>query len=136
MAASCMAQNLEVLNIMNKTTLIARMAEKSELTKKQAEAALNAFTETILEALKEGDKVQLTGFGTFDVKERAARVGRKPIHGGDHRDPRKEAPDLQGGQGIEGRILRVDSRAGLLPRRLPCLFHKKCVYIRREEEFP
>ena len=50
---------------MNKATLIAKMAEKSELSKKQAEAALNAFTDTITEALKAGEKVQLMGFGTF-----------------------------------------------------------------------
>ena len=50
---------------MNKATMIAKIAEKSDLTKKQAEAALNAFTETVFEALKDGDKVQLMGFGTF-----------------------------------------------------------------------
>ena len=61
---------------MNKTTLIAKIAEKSELHKKQAEAALNAFTETITEALKAGEKVQLMGFGTFEIKERAARIGQ------------------------------------------------------------
>ena len=66
---------------MNKATMIAKIAEKSDLTKKQAEAALNAFTETVFEALKDGDKVQLMGFGTFEVKERAARVGRKPSTG-------------------------------------------------------
>ncbi len=101
MAASCMAQNLEVLNIMNKTTLIARMAEKSELTKKQAEAALNAFTETVLEALKEGDKVQLTGFGTFEVKERAARVGRKPSTGETIEIPAKKLPTFKAGKGLK-----------------------------------
>ena len=62
------------LGNMNKATLIAKIAEKTGLNKKQAEAAANAFTDTILEALKEGDKVQLIGFGTFEVKERAARV--------------------------------------------------------------
>ena len=95
-----MAQNLEVLNIMNKTTLIARMAEKSELTKKQAGAALNAFTETVLEALKEGDKVQLTGFGTFEVKERAARVGRKPSTGETIEIPAKKLPTFTAGKGL------------------------------------
>ena len=101
MAASCMPQNLEVLNIMNRTTLIVRMAEKSELTKKQAEAALNAFTETILEALKEGDKVQLTGFGTFEVKERAARVGRKPSTGETIEIPAKKLPTFKAGKGLK-----------------------------------
>ena len=63
---------------MNKATLIAKIAEKSELNKKQAEAALTALTDTIVEALKEGEKVQLVGFGSFEVKKRAARIGRNP----------------------------------------------------------
>ena len=66
---------------MNKATLIAKIAEKSELNKKQAEAALNALTDTIVEALKEGDKVQLMGFGTYEIKERPARTGRNPATG-------------------------------------------------------
>lgn len=63
---------------MNKSELISRMAEKSELTKKEAEAALNAFTESVQEALVAGEKVQLVGFGTFETRERAARKGRNP----------------------------------------------------------
>ena len=63
---------------MNKTELIAAMAEKSELTKKDAGAALGAFTAAVEDALKAGDKVQLVGFGTFEVKERAARTGINP----------------------------------------------------------
>ena len=63
---------------MNKTELIAAMAEKSELTKKDAGAALEAFTAAVEDALKAGEKVQLVGFGTFEVKERAARTGINP----------------------------------------------------------
>ena len=63
---------------MNKNELIAAMAEKSELTKKDAGAALEAFTAAVEDALKAGDKVQLVGFGTFEVKERAARTGINP----------------------------------------------------------
>lgn len=63
---------------MNKNELIAAMAEKSELTKKDAEKALTAFVEAVEDALKEGDKVQLVGFGTFEVKTRAARTGINP----------------------------------------------------------
>lgn len=63
---------------MNKAELITMMAEKSDLTKKEAEAALNAFTESVEEALACGDKVQLIGFGTFETRERAARIGRNP----------------------------------------------------------
>ena len=63
---------------MNKAELIAGIAEKSELTKKDAEAALNAFMRTIEETLATGEKVQLVGFGTFEVRERKAREGRNP----------------------------------------------------------
>ena len=63
---------------MNKNELIAAMSEKSELTKKDAEKALTAFVEAVEDALKEGDKVQLVGFGTFEVKTRAARTGINP----------------------------------------------------------
>ena len=70
---------------MNKAELVAKMVEKSEveLTKKQAEAALNSFMKSVEEALVEGDKVQLVGFGTFETRERAARQGRNP------RDPKQ-----------------------------------------------
>ena len=63
---------------MNKTELIAAMAEKSGLTKKDSEKALTAFLESVEDALKGGDKVQLVGFGTFEVKNRAARTGINP----------------------------------------------------------
>lgn len=63
---------------MNKSELIAAMAEKSGLSKKDSEKALGAFMDTVVDALKEGDKVALVGFGTFDVRERAARTGLKP----------------------------------------------------------
>ena len=66
---------------MNKTQFIEVVALKSGLKKKEAEAAVNAMTEAIAEALKAGDKVQLIGFGTFEVKERAAREGRNPKTG-------------------------------------------------------
>ena len=63
---------------MNKAELITSMAEKSQLTKKDAEAALKAFIDSVQEALEGGDKVQLVGFGTFETRERAARDGRNP----------------------------------------------------------
>lgn len=63
---------------MNKTELIAAMAEKSGLTKKDSEKALLAFIESVEGALKQGEKVQLVGFGTFEVKSRAARTGINP----------------------------------------------------------
>lgn len=63
---------------MNKSELIAGMAAKSGLSQKDCEAALGAALEVVGDALKAGDKVQLVGFGTFEVKERAARIGRNP----------------------------------------------------------
>ena len=63
---------------MYKTELIAAVAEKAELSKKDAEAAVSATVDAITQALKQGEKVQLVGFGSFEVKSRAARVGRNP----------------------------------------------------------
>jgi len=66
---------------MNKESLISAIAEKSDLTKKDSEKALNGFTAAIAEELAKGGKVSLTGFGTFDVSERQAREGRNPQTG-------------------------------------------------------
>ncbi|WP_400163796.1 HU family DNA-binding protein [Brevibacillus sp. TJ4] len=66
---------------MNKTELIAKVAETTELTKKDATKAVDAVLDAIAEALKSGDKVQLIGFGNFEVRERAARKGRNPQTG-------------------------------------------------------
>ena len=66
---------------MNKAELIAKIAEESKLTKKAAEAALDAFVVSVESALKNGEKVQLVGFGTFEVRQRAARKGRNPQTG-------------------------------------------------------
>ena len=63
---------------MNKTSLVAAVAEKAGLSKKQSAAAVDAAVEAVVEALKAGEKVQLIGFGTFEVKERAARTGFNP----------------------------------------------------------
>ena len=66
---------------MNKTELIAAVAEQAELSKKDAEKALKAFTDVIAAELVKGEKVQLVGFGTFEVFEREARLGRNPLTG-------------------------------------------------------
>ena len=66
---------------MNKTELVAAMAENSGLSKKDAEKALNAFIESVENAVKSGDKVSLIGFGTFEARERAARTGKNPRTG-------------------------------------------------------
>ena len=64
---------------MNKNELITAVAEASELTKKDAEKAVNSFISVVTDSLKNGEKVQLVGFGTFEVKERAARQGHNPL---------------------------------------------------------
>ena len=66
---------------MNKTELVAAIAEKAGLSKKDAEGAVKAFTDTVAEQLKAGEKIQLVGFGTFEVAERAARTGKNPQTG-------------------------------------------------------
>lgn len=86
---------------MNKTTLVAKIAEKSELNKKQAEAALNAFIDSITEALQAGEKVQVMGFGTFEIKERAARVGRNPATGEPTNIEAKRIPTFKAGKGFK-----------------------------------
>ena len=85
---------------MNKVTLVTKIAEKSGLSKKQAELALGAFIDSVTEALKEGDKVQLMGFGTFEVKERAARTGRNPSTGETIEIPASKTPSFKAGKGL------------------------------------
>ena len=85
---------------MNKVTLVAKIAEKSGLSKKQAELALGAFIDSVTEALKDGDKVQLMGFGTFEVKERAARTGRNPSTGEAIEIPASKTPTFKAGKGL------------------------------------
>ena len=85
---------------MNKVTLVAKIAEKSGLSKKQAELALGAFIDSVTEALKEGDKVQLMGFGIFEVKERAARTGRNPSTGATIEIPASKTPTFKAGKGL------------------------------------
>ncbi len=81
---------------MNKTELVAAVAEKAEVSRKDAEKILKAFTETIAETLAGGDKVQIVGFGTFEVSEREARSGhnprtQEPMEIGPSRSPRFKA---------------------------------------------
>ena len=66
---------------MNKTELVSAMAEKADVTKKDAEQVLGAFIDVVGDALKKGDKIQLVGFGTFETRERAAREGKNPQTG-------------------------------------------------------
>ena len=86
---------------MNKTELITAMAEASGLTKKDCYTALNAFVDTLQTALKSGDKVQLLGFGTFEVKERAARTGRNPRTGEEIKIPAGYGVKLSAGSTLK-----------------------------------
>ena len=89
---------------MNKTELIAAVATKSGLTKKDSEKALKAFEEAITEALVAGGKVQLVGFGTFDVSERAAREGRNPQTGQPMPIPASKAPRFKVGKALKDAV--------------------------------
>ena len=86
---------------MNKAELVAAMAEKAELSKKDAEAALKAFTDVVAEELKKGEKIQLVGFGTFEVSERAAREGRNPQSGEVMKIAASKAPKFKAGKALK-----------------------------------
>ena len=89
---------------MNKTELVAAMADKTELSKKDAEAALKAFTDVVAEELKKGEKVQVVGFGTFEVAERAAREGRNPQTGKTMKIEACKAPKFKAGKALKDAI--------------------------------
>ena len=86
---------------MNKTELIAAIAEKTELSKKDAEKVLKAFTDVVAEELKKGEKIQLVGFGTFEVSERAAREGRNPKTGESMKIEACKTPKFKAGKALK-----------------------------------
>ena len=89
---------------MNKTELVAAIAEQTELSKKDAEKALKAFTDIVADELKKGEKVQLVGFGTFEVSERAAREGRNPQSGEPMNIAASKAPKFKAGKALKDMI--------------------------------
>ena len=89
---------------MNKTELIAAVAEKAEISKKDSEKALKAFVDVVTEQLKAGDKVQVVGFGTFEVSERAAREGRNPQTGETMKFAACKAPKFKAGKALKDAI--------------------------------
>ena len=89
---------------MNKTELVAAMAEQTNLSKKDAEAALKAFVDVVSEELKKGEKVQLVGFGTFEVSERAAREGRNPQTGETMKIAASKAPKFKAGKALKDMV--------------------------------
>ena len=86
---------------MNKAELVAAMADQSGLSKKDTEKALKALTDVIAEELKKGEKVQLVGFGTFEVSQRAAREGRNPQSGEIMNIPASKAPKFKAGKALK-----------------------------------
>ena len=89
---------------MNKTELVEKIAEKAIVSKKDADVCLKAFQETVIEALKAGEDVQLVGFGTFKVSERAARTGRNPQTGETIEIAASKAPSFKAGKPFKDAI--------------------------------
>ena len=89
---------------MNKTELIAAIAEQAEISKKDSEKALKAFIDVVTDQLKKRDKVQLVGFGTFEVSERAAREGRNPQTGKTMKIAACKAPKFKAGKALKDAI--------------------------------
>ena len=86
---------------MNRTELVAAMAEKSQLSKKDAESALKAFIDCVSEEMQKGEKIQLVGFGTFEVSERAAREGRNPQTGETMTIAASKSPKFKAGKALK-----------------------------------
>ncbi len=89
---------------MNKTELVAAMAEKAEMSKKDTESVLKAFLEVVTDELTKGEKVQLVGFGTFEVAERAAREGINPLTKKPMSIPASKAPKFKAGRGLKDAV--------------------------------
>jgi len=89
---------------MNKSELVSAIATKADLSKKEAEAALKAFTEVVAEELVKGEKIQLGGFGTFEVSERAARTGRNPQTGKEMKIDASKAPKFKAGKALKDAV--------------------------------
>lgn len=86
---------------MNKSELVAAIAEKTSLTKADSEKALKAFTDVVAEELKKGEKITLVGFGTFEVADRAAREGRNPLTGAPMKIAASKAPKFKAGKALK-----------------------------------
>ena len=89
---------------MNKTELVAAVAEQADISKKDAEKVLKAFVDVVTEEMKKGEKVQLVGFGTFEVSERAAREGRNPQTGKTMKIEACKAPKFKAGKAIKDAV--------------------------------
>ncbi len=86
---------------MNKSELVAVLAEKADVTKKDAEKVLNSFVDVVGDALKKGDKIQLVGFGTFEARKRAARTGKNPQTKAEIKIPATTVPAFKAGKALK-----------------------------------
>ncbi len=91
---------------MNKTELVAAIAEHADMTKKDADKAITAFTEVVAKELKKGEKIQLVGFGTFEVVDREAREGRNPKTGETMTIAASKAPKFKAGKALKDEVNR------------------------------
>ena len=89
---------------MNKAELVAAVAERTELSKKDAEKALKAFVDVVAEELKKGEKIQLVGFGTFEVAERPEREGRNPSTGKAMKIAASKSPKFKAGKALKDTV--------------------------------
>lgn len=89
---------------MNKTELVAAIAKQTELSKKDAEKAVKAFTDVVTAELKKGEKIQLVGFGTFEVSERSAREGRNPQTGDTMTIEASKTPKFKAGKALKDAV--------------------------------
>ena len=89
---------------MNKTELVAAVAEQADISKKDAEKVLKAFVDVVTEEMRKGEKVQLVGFGTFEVSERAAREGRNPQTGKTMKIEACKAPKFKAGKALKDAV--------------------------------
>ena len=95
---------------MNKTELVAAVAEQADISKKDAEKVLKAFVDVVTEEMKKGEKVQLVGFGTFEVSERAAREGRNPQTGKTMKIEACKAPKFKAGKALKDAVNAIKMR--------------------------
>lgn len=91
----------EEVNVMNKTDLVNAVAEKSELSKKDAAKAVDAVFDTVMDSLEKGEKVQIIGFGNFEVRDRSARKGRNPQTGEEIEIPASKVPAFKAGKALK-----------------------------------
>ena len=96
---------------MNKTELIAAVAEKASISKKESEVVINAALDTIIDSLKNDEKVQLVGFGSFETKHRAERTGRNPKTKGSITIAASKVPTFKAGKGVQGRCRGSNSQS-------------------------